>query len=248
MLKGGDAGAAVNKAILTKGNPQGDVFFGVDNTLLSRALDNGLFTPYEAKGLDQVPAEFQLDKDKHRVTPVDTGDICVNYDKGTSPSKKLAPPQTFDDLTKPAVQEPARHRERRHLLARPRLPARHRRASTATRAGRTTGRSSRPTASRSSTAGSRPTTRSSPAPPAARRPRPTGRSSSPTPPARPPRCSTPKPAAERGADRRRDRHLLPADRVRGSAERREEREGRQGAARLPDQQEVPGGHAAATCS
>lgn len=50
VLEDGDAGQAVNKAILTKDNPQGDVFFGVDNTLLSRALDNGLFQPYEPKG------------------------------------------------------------------------------------------------------------------------------------------------------------------------------------------------------
>ena len=80
MLRSGDAGAAVNQAILTKDNPQGDVFFGVDNTFLSRALDDGLFTPYEAKGLDQVPDELQLDPE-HRVTPVDYGDVCVNYDK-----------------------------------------------------------------------------------------------------------------------------------------------------------------------
>ncbi|MET7618732.1 thiamine ABC transporter substrate-binding protein [Streptomyces sp. NPDC005408] len=101
LLQSGDAGAALNKEILTKGSPQGDVFFGVDNTLLSRALDNDLFTPYEAKGLDQVPDEVQLDKDKHRVTPVDTGDICVNYDKKYFADKKLAPPQSFDDLIKP---------------------------------------------------------------------------------------------------------------------------------------------------
>lgn len=104
VLKSGDAGAALNKEILTKGSPQGDVFFGVDNTLLSRALDNDLFTPYEAKGLDQVSYEAQLDKDKHRVTPVDTGDICVNYDKKYFADKKLAPPQTFDDLAKPAYK------------------------------------------------------------------------------------------------------------------------------------------------
>src|SRR3990170_7688506 len=61
VLEDGDAGQAVNKAILTKDNPQGDVFFGVDNTLLSLALDNGLFQPYEAKGLDQIDATFQLD-------------------------------------------------------------------------------------------------------------------------------------------------------------------------------------------
>lgn len=104
VLKSGDAGAALNKEILTKGSPQGDVFFGVDNTLLSRALDNDLFTPYEAKGLDQVADEVQLDKDKHRVTPVDTGDICVNYDKKYFADKKLAPPKSYDDLIKPQYE------------------------------------------------------------------------------------------------------------------------------------------------
>ncbi|KMS86717.1 MULTISPECIES: thiamine ABC transporter substrate-binding protein [Streptomyces] len=101
VLNDGDAGQAVNKAILTKDNPQGDVFFGVDNTLLSRALDNGLFQPYTAKGLDQVGASYQLDKGKHRVTPVDYGDICVNYDKAWFSKHRLAPPQTYADLAKP---------------------------------------------------------------------------------------------------------------------------------------------------
>ncbi|WP_390899059.1 thiamine ABC transporter substrate-binding protein [Streptomyces cynarae] len=101
VLKDGDAGQAVNKAILTKDNPQGDVFFGVDNTLLSRALDNGLFQPYEAKGLDQVGTPYQLDAGKHRVTPIDYGDICVNYDKKYFADHKLTPPASFDDLVKP---------------------------------------------------------------------------------------------------------------------------------------------------
>jgi thiamine transport system substrate-binding protein len=104
VLKDGDAGQAVNKAILTKGNPQGDVFFGVDNTLLSRALDNGLFQSYEAKGLDQVGSEYQLDAGKHRVTPIDYGDICVNYDKKYFADHKLAPPTSYDDLIKPAYK------------------------------------------------------------------------------------------------------------------------------------------------
>jgi thiamine transport system substrate-binding protein len=100
-LQDGDAGQAVNKAILTKDNPQGDVFFGVDNTLLSRALDNGLFQPYTAKGLGTVGAQYQLDKGKHRVTPIDYGDICVNYDKKYFADHRLAPPQSFADLAKP---------------------------------------------------------------------------------------------------------------------------------------------------
>ncbi|MFF9031912.1 thiamine ABC transporter substrate-binding protein [Streptomyces iakyrus] len=101
VLKDGDAGQAVNKAILTKDNPQGDVFFGVDNTLLSRALDNGLFQPYEAKGAEQIKAEYRVDQDEHRVTPIDTGDICVNYDKKYFADRKLEPPKSFDDLVKP---------------------------------------------------------------------------------------------------------------------------------------------------
>nr|WSX49538.1 thiamine ABC transporter substrate-binding protein [Streptomyces sp. NBC_00974] len=104
VLKSGDAGAALNQEILTKGSPRGDVFFGVDNTLLSRALDNGIFTPYEAKGLADVKPEFVLDKE-HRVTPVDSGDICVNYDKAYFADKKLAPPQTLDDLVKPEYKD-----------------------------------------------------------------------------------------------------------------------------------------------
>ncbi|MFI8307933.1 thiamine ABC transporter substrate binding subunit [Streptomyces sp. NPDC085927] len=101
VLEDGDAGQAVNKAILTKDNPQGDVFFGVDNTLLSRALDNGLFQPYEAKDSDFVLPGLRATGAGHRVTPVDTGDVCVNYDKEWFSERDLAPPRTFDDLIKP---------------------------------------------------------------------------------------------------------------------------------------------------
>lgn len=105
VLEDGDAGQAVNKAVLTKDNPQGDVFFGVDNTLLSRALDNGLFQPYEAKGSDRVRPEYRADQDKHRVTPVTTGDICVNYDKAYFSKHELTPPDSFDDLVKPEYKD-----------------------------------------------------------------------------------------------------------------------------------------------
>ncbi|MDQ0993317.1 thiamine ABC transporter substrate binding subunit [Streptomyces sp. V3I7] len=104
VLKDGDAGQAVNKAILTKDHPQGDVLFGVDNTLLSRALDNGLFQPYQAKGSQLIQPQYRADEDKHRVTPIDTGDICVNYDKAYFSKHKLTPPKSFADLAKPAYK------------------------------------------------------------------------------------------------------------------------------------------------
>ena len=105
VVRGGDAGVMVNQAILTQGNPQGDVLFGVDNTLLSRALDAGLFEPYAAAGLDRIPADVQLDAEQHRVTPVDTGDVCVNYDRAYFAEHRLDPPATLEDLTDPAYAD-----------------------------------------------------------------------------------------------------------------------------------------------
>jgi thiamine transport system substrate-binding protein len=100
ILQAGDAGAMVNQAILTKDDPLGDVLFGVDNTFLSRALDEDLFERYEARDLDTVPADLQLD-DRHRVTPIDTGDVCLNYDKAWFADQGIAPPRSLDDLTAP---------------------------------------------------------------------------------------------------------------------------------------------------
>jgi thiamine transport system substrate-binding protein len=97
VLKNGDAGAALNQAILTKDAPLGDAFFGVDNTFLSRALAAGIFVPYTAKGVDRVPASLRLD-DRNRVTPIDYGDVCVNYDKQWFADKHLAVPTSLDDL------------------------------------------------------------------------------------------------------------------------------------------------------
>lgn len=99
---GDDAGALVNQAILTKGNPQGDVLYGVDNTLIGKALDAGLFEPYDSPAYAQIDAAFALDAAPHHVTPVDYSDVCVNTDKRAydQPGKPAAP-TTLDDLTKP---------------------------------------------------------------------------------------------------------------------------------------------------
>jgi thiamine transport system substrate-binding protein len=105
VLKDGDAGQALNKAILTKDNPQGDVLFGVDNTLLSRAFDNDLFQAYEAKDSDLLPPEYRIDQQKKRITPIDFGDICVNYDKAYFEEKNVTPPESFDDLVKPEYKD-----------------------------------------------------------------------------------------------------------------------------------------------
>jgi thiamine transport system substrate-binding protein len=73
----------ISKAILTAGTPEGDVLWGIDNTLLSRAQKADLLTSYE---------------------PVDYGDICVNYDKQWFDSRNIAPPTSLEDLILPAYK------------------------------------------------------------------------------------------------------------------------------------------------
>lgn len=103
VLRSGDAGAATNQAILSRGNPQGDVFFGVDNALLSRAVGAKVFAEYAPKGVAAVPAEFRLGGAS--LTPVDYGDVCVNYDKAWFATRKLAPPRTYADLLDPRYKD-----------------------------------------------------------------------------------------------------------------------------------------------
>ncbi len=100
FLPSGDTGAALNKAILSKEAPLADVFYGVDNTFLSRALEADIFEPYRSPLLEGIPAEFRLDP-QNRVTPVDYGDVCLNYDKAYFAEKNLPIPQSLEDLTRP---------------------------------------------------------------------------------------------------------------------------------------------------
>ena len=100
FLNGGDTGEALNKAILSKDAPLADVFYGVDNTFLSRALDAGIFEPYESPALVNAYAEFRLDP-QNRALPVDYGDVCINYDRAFFAKNELAVPQTLGDLVRP---------------------------------------------------------------------------------------------------------------------------------------------------
>jgi thiamine transport system substrate-binding protein len=97
FLKAGDAGTALNKAILAGDTPLADVFYGVDNTFLSRALDEGIFESYPSPLLADIPDAFELDG-AHRALPVDYGDVCINYDIDWFETHGLAVPDSLDDL------------------------------------------------------------------------------------------------------------------------------------------------------
>ena len=85
IVKAGDAGALTNKLILTKGDPIADAAYGVDNTFLGAATDNGIFRT-------------------ETVTAVDTADVCFNYDVDWFEKHNLAAPTDWLQLTQPAYR------------------------------------------------------------------------------------------------------------------------------------------------
>lgn len=112
VFRSGDAGTVVNLAALAADDPLADVLFGVDNTFLSRALENDILLPYESPRLAEIDDSLQLDP-QHRALPVDFGDVCLNYDRAWFTATGLEPPQALEDLIDPAyagltvVQNPA---------------------------------------------------------------------------------------------------------------------------------------------
>lgn len=109
IVQSGDAGEVVNKAILARGNPSGDLLFGLDTTFLGRAREAGILAPHRAAGVDRVDAE--LVPDGGIATPIDRGDVCVNIDEEYFADR--ARPASLDDLIDPrfkgltVVQNPA---------------------------------------------------------------------------------------------------------------------------------------------
>ncbi len=103
FIRGGDTGTVLNQAILSRENPLADVFYGLDNTFLTRALSEGIFIPYESPLLADIPDEFKIDPN-HYALPVDYGDVCINVDKAYFKEKDLAVPTTLAELTDPAYK------------------------------------------------------------------------------------------------------------------------------------------------
>jgi thiamine transport system substrate-binding protein len=109
IVKAGDAGEMTNKLILTKARPIADVVFGIDNTLLPRAIAAGVIETYTGPAAQRLSAAT-LDAG---VVPVDYGYVTLNIDKAWFAKSGLALPTSLEDLTQPAyakllvVQNPA---------------------------------------------------------------------------------------------------------------------------------------------
>jgi thiamine transport system substrate-binding protein len=99
ILQAGDANETLNRALLTAGDPQGDVIFGIDDSVLSRALEGDLLEDYRPDALATVDGTFLPQTDL--VTPIDHGEVCLNVDRGWFAERGLAPPERLEDLTDP---------------------------------------------------------------------------------------------------------------------------------------------------
>lgn len=96
VIAAGDAGTMVTQAVLTKDNPLADVLFGVDDTFLSRALDNAIFLPHQPEGVEAIdPGLFPAGD---LVTPISYGDVCINLDLDWYATSGVTPPTSLEDL------------------------------------------------------------------------------------------------------------------------------------------------------
>ena len=96
----GDAGQVLTKAILEKKSPQADILIGIDNNMLSKAIDEDILQPYKSDNLKNIDPSLVFDKSNH-LTPYDYGYFSIIYD-----SKKITnPPASLEDLLNPEYEK-----------------------------------------------------------------------------------------------------------------------------------------------
>jgi thiamine transport system substrate-binding protein len=81
IIRAGDAGSLTNRLVLTKDSPIADAVFGIDNTFRGVADEKGIIEG------DLVEVAF--------------GDVCFNYDRIWFEERKITPPASWRDLTRP---------------------------------------------------------------------------------------------------------------------------------------------------
>jgi thiamine transport system substrate-binding protein len=103
----GDAGELVNKLVLTKDSPLGDVVFGIDNTFASRAASNGVLEEYVSGDVTPAEAQYLLPEGSggEYLTPIDSGDVCVNVDHEWFADAGIPEPETLADLVEPEYRD-----------------------------------------------------------------------------------------------------------------------------------------------
>ncbi|WP_396432866.1 thiamine ABC transporter substrate binding subunit [Limnohabitans sp.] len=112
LIQGGDAGELLNKLILSQAAPVADVVYGIDNSLLPRALASGILAPFPtAAGSAALrPAQARMAESAGPtgvvggLVPINYGYVNLNIDTAWFAQKGLALPQSLQDLSRPAYR------------------------------------------------------------------------------------------------------------------------------------------------
>lgn len=99
IIKGGDAGEMLNKLILTRAQPIADAVFGIDNTLVGKALAAGVLEPTLPQTAHALDANLGA-----ALVAVDYGFVTLNYDKAAVAKSGIALPKSLQELTLPAYK------------------------------------------------------------------------------------------------------------------------------------------------
>lgn len=99
IIKGGDAGEMLNKLILTRAQPIADVVFGIDNTLVGKAMAAGVLEPKLPQTAHAPDASLGA-----ALVAVDYGFVTLNYDKATVAKSGIALPKSLQELVLPAYK------------------------------------------------------------------------------------------------------------------------------------------------
>lgn len=99
IIKGGDAGEMLNKMILTRAQPVADAVFGIDNTLVGKALAAGVLDPTLPQTANVPDAHLGT-----ALAAVDYGFVTLNYDKAAVAKSGVPLPKTLQELTLPAYK------------------------------------------------------------------------------------------------------------------------------------------------
>lgn len=110
VIAAGDSGTMLTGALLSAGDPEADVIFGIDDASATRALSEDLLEPLDDPAiqgaLDAVPESLRPGGPVgERLVPIDTGDVCVNVDTEWFEREQVEPPTSLDQLADPAYRD-----------------------------------------------------------------------------------------------------------------------------------------------
>lgn len=94
-------GIMTAKLIAEKENPQADVIWGLAATSLLIMDDQKMLEPYAPKGVDRVLPEFKDKSDTPKWVGIDIWETAIIVNTMEMEKRKLAIPQSFEDLAKP---------------------------------------------------------------------------------------------------------------------------------------------------